>query len=271
MAAWMAAWAFSCAALQAQQPVAHISPRDQLKVTVFGLEGLSGDFQVDGDGTFKFPPLGLVKAGGLTAREVETLISTGLVSGGYAIRPPQVTVAVQPVASKSVIVSGEVKAPGTFTYAGEMTLYQALVKAGLPTPAAGDQVLVVHDTPAAASGQAGDQDADDIETRSFRELETGNRTADLALRDGDRVFVKKAGQVYIGGFVRNPGAYTIESSGVTLQQALTLAGGVTERGSEKRVEILRKETGKEPQKLKNVTLNTLVKPQDTITVKARIF
>jgi polysaccharide export outer membrane protein len=270
-AAWFVAVALSCAIGHAQQAAAHISPRDQLKVTVFGLEGLSGDFQVDADGTFKFPPLGLIKAGGLTAREVETLISNQLASGGYAIRPPQVTIAVQAVANKSVIVSGEVKSPGTFSYAGEMTLYQALVKAGLPTLAAGDQVLVVHDAPATTSTQAASQDGDDIETRSFRELETGSRTADLTLRDGDRVFVKKAGQVYIGGFVRNPGAYTIESSGVTLKQALTLAGGVTERGSEKRVEILRKDAGKDPEKLKDVTLNTLVKPQDTITVKARIF
>lgn len=256
--------------LRARQSTSRISARDQLKVTVFGLEGMSGEFQVDADGTFKFPPLGLVKAGGLTPREVETTISDGLVSGGFAVHPPQVTIAVQPVASKSVIVTGEVKTPGTFPYAGEMTLYQALVKAGLPTAAAGDQILIVHDMSAQADVSKTASN-DDIETRSYRDLENGNRTNDVTLRDGDRVFVKKAGQVYIGGFVHNPGAYTVESSGVTLRQALTLAQGVTERGSEKRVEILRKVAGKDAEKIKDVTLDTIVRPGDTITVKARIF
>lgn len=255
--------------LAAGQTAPRIAPRDQLKVNVFGLDGMSGDFLVDTDGTFKFPPLGLVKAGGLTTREVEASISDGLVTGGFAIRPPQVTVAVQPSANRAVTVTGEVKTPGTFMYAGEMTLFQALVKAGLPTPAAGDQVMVVHDA-AHVSGTAGAA-PDDVETRSFRDLENGNRTNDLTLRDGDRVFVKKAGQVYINGFVRNPNAYTIEPAGVTLSQALTLAGGVTERGSDKRVEILRKAPGKDPEKLKDVTPNTIVKPGDTVTVKARIF
>ncbi len=262
------AWVTS---LGAQQAPTTISPRDQLKVSVFGLEGMGGDFQVDVDGTFKFPPLGLIKVTGLTTREIETEISNGLVTGGFAIRPPQVTVAVQPSANRTVIVTGEVKTPGTFTYSGEMTLFQALVKAGLLTTAAGDSVLVIHDVAAAKSAAANGTAAEDVETRSFRELENGNRTNDLVLRDGDRVFVKKAGQVYIGGFVQNPGAYTVDIGGVTLKQALTLAHGVTERGSDKRVEILRKTTAGKDEQVKNVTLDTIVKPGDTITVKARIF
>jgi polysaccharide biosynthesis/export protein len=255
--------------LAAGQTAPRIAARDQLKVNVFGLDGMSGDFLVDTDGTFKFPPLGLVKAGGLTTREVEASISDGLVTGGFAIRPPQVTVAVQPSANRTVTVTGEVKTPGTFSYAGEMTLFQALVKAGLPTPAAGDQVMVVHES-ARASGPTGTT-PDDVETRSFRDLENGNRTNDLTLRDGDRVFVKKAGQVYISGFVQNPGAYTVEPGGVSLKQALALAHGVTERGSDKRVEILRKTANGKDEKLKDVTLDTIVRPGDTVTVKSRIF
>jgi polysaccharide export outer membrane protein len=132
-------------------------------------------------------------------------------------------------------------------------------------------VLVIHDVGIAKSAAATGAAVEDVETRSFRDLENGNRTNDLVLRDGDRVFVKKAGQVYIGGFVQNPGAYTVEPGGVTLKQALTLAHGVTERGSEKRVEILRKTAAGKDDRLKDVTLDTIVKPGDTITVKARIF
>ncbi|HUL73840.1 MAG TPA: polysaccharide biosynthesis/export family protein [Vicinamibacterales bacterium] len=274
------AWALGLAAAlvagaAAQQAAPRIAPRDQLKVTVFGFDTMSGEFQVDPDGTIKFPPIGLIKASGMTPREVEAAIAAALVSGGFAIRPPQVTVAVQPTASRSVTVTGEVKTPGTFSYAGEMTLYQALVKAGMPTATASDEVLIIHDLtnapPTGGMGTAASDPPDDVETRSIRELEGGNRVDDPVLRDGDRVFVKKAGQVFIGGFVHNPNAYTIDSAGITLQQALTLAGGVTERGSENRVEILRRVPGKEPEKLKKVDKNTIVKPGDTVTVKARIF
>jgi len=263
--------AASVAYLGAGQTPTKISPRDQLKVTVFGLDGMSGEFLVDTDGTFKFPPLGLVQASGMTPREVEAAISAGLVTGGFAIRPPQVSVAVQPSSSRSVTVTGEVKTPGTFTYSGEMTLFQALVKAGMPTPGAGDQLLVIHDVSTLPGTDSTAPPVEDVETRSFRDLENGNRTNDLVLRDGDRVFVKKAGQVYIGGFVQNPGAYTVEPSGVTLKQALTLARGVTERGSDKRVEILRKTAAGKDERLKDVTLDTIVRPGDTITVKSRIF
>src|SRR5215471_16487947 len=181
--------AASVAYLGAGQTPTKISPRDQVKVTVFGLEGMSGEFLVDADGTFKFPPLGLVQASGMTPREVEATISTGLVTGGFAIRPPQVSVAVQPSANRSVTVTGEVKTPGTFTYSGEMTLFQALVKAGMPTLAAGDQVLVIHDVSATRGADGTGPPAEDVETRSFHDLENGNRTNDLTLRDGDRVFV----------------------------------------------------------------------------------
>jgi len=261
----------SVAYLGAGQTATKISPRDQLKVSVFGFDGLSGEFQVDADGTFKFPPLGLVKASGQTPREVEAAIAAGLVTSGFAIRPPQVSISVQPSANRSVTVTGEVKTPGTFTYAGEMTLFQALVRAGMPTPAAGDQVLVIHDVSATPGADGSAAPVEDVETRSFRDLENGNRTNDLPLRDGDRVFVKKAGQVYISGFVQNPGAYTVEPSGITLKQALALAHGVTERGSDKRVEILRKTAAGKDERVKDVTLDTIVRPGDTITVKARIF
>ena len=46
---------------------------------------------------------------------------------------------------------------------------------------------------------------------------------------------------------------------------------MTERGSDKRVEILRKTANGKDEKLKDVTLDTIVRPGDTVTVKSRIF
>ncbi|MGH9204080.1 MAG: polysaccharide biosynthesis/export family protein, partial [Vicinamibacterales bacterium] len=72
-------------------------------------------------------------------------------------------------------------------------------------------------------------------------------------------------QVFINGQVRSPGAYSIPS-GATVLQAITLAGGLTDRGTYRGVRILR-----DKKELKNVKQDTVVKPGDTIIVKASPF
>ena len=52
-------------------------------------------------------------------------------------------------------------------------------------------------------------------------------TADIALRDGDTIFVPEAELVYVFGQVNNPGSYPIKRN-TTVLQALSLAGGATE-------------------------------------------
>jgi protein involved in polysaccharide export with SLBB domain len=81
----------SVSLLAAGQTAPRIAPRDQLKVSVFGLDGMSGDFLVDTDGNVQVPAARLSQGQRPGRREVEASISEGLVTGGFAIRPPQVT------------------------------------------------------------------------------------------------------------------------------------------------------------------------------------
>jgi polysaccharide export outer membrane protein len=83
--------------------------------------------------------------------------------------------------------------------------------------------------------------------------------------DGDTVLVLKAEPVYVTGYVNNEGAYPVRR-GMTVQQAVALAGGISVQGSRKRIEITRQLQGKKTT-LKNVAYETeLVKPGDTIKV-----
>jgi len=92
----------------------------------------------------------------------------------------------------------------------------------------------------------------------------------LVLQDGDKVFVRKAQAVTVTGYVRNVGAYNIEP-GMNVEQVLALAGGVDPlRGSDKRIEITRKENGKTVT-IKDVKKTDLVKPGDIIKVGRRIM
>jgi polysaccharide export outer membrane protein len=54
-----------------------------------------------------------------------------------------------------------------------------------------------------------------------------------------------------------------------VRQALALAGGVTDRGSTRRIQIVRKVDGKE--RTIDVDLQQLVQPGDTIVVRERFF
>ena len=70
------------------------------------------------------------------------------------------------------------------------------------------------------------------------------------------------------GLVRSPGPYVWED-GLTVERALTLAGGPTERASVSRIEIQRTVNGK-PEKIK-VKMTDLVLANDTIRVPQRVF
>jgi polysaccharide export outer membrane protein len=65
-----------------------------------------------------------------------------------------------------------------------------------------------------------------------------------------------------------PGAFAVDT-GMTVLQIITLAGGLTDRGSEGRISILRIVDGK--QKELKGKLTDIVQPGDTIVVKPRFF
>ena len=93
--------------------------------------------------------------------------------------------------------------------------------------------------------------------------------ANIALQDGDTLFVPEAERFYINGYVRTPGSYVIKP-GLTVQQAISLAGGLTERGTLRRLKIIRKDKdGKEVEIDAKGT--DLVRPNDTIKVSQRLI
>lgn len=262
-----AAVALVCAlssGVAAQQVAEKISARDQVKVTVVGTELAAGPFVVDPDGSIDYPYLGRVSAAGLTARELGTSISEKLVAAQVLVGTPQVTVELQQTANKKVTVSGAVNTRGEFMFAGELTVFNALIKAGGAAADAGDEILLIRAPRIAAA--PGESTEDDVITLSRREIERGEFQTSVTIEDGDRLVVSKARQVFIDGFVNRPGPYTIEA-GTTLRQVLSLAGGATELGAVNRIRVLR--NGKPVEK---VDLDkTVIQPGDTITVPKRFM
>jgi polysaccharide export outer membrane protein len=249
-----------------------VGPQDVLAITSYDQADLSGKFTVETDGTFTFPLIGRFRAGGLTLRKVEEDLKTKLEKDGF-FRHPQITVSVEQYRSQKVFVVGEVRIPGSYPVSGNMTLVEALAKAGSTLPTASGEAVIVRP----AAGQAATGPAlpseDDTEHQiirvDLRALQNGLASSNTALRDGDTIFVPRAESVYVFGQVKNPGAYALQQSDTTVLQALSLAGGVADRGSTSRIRIVRIVNGQK--KDIRVKLTDTVQPGDTIVVPERFL
>ncbi len=251
-----------------QQADYTVGAQDVLTVTVYDQPDLSGKFKVEADGAFTFPLVGRVPAAGQTLHKIEAELTKRL-ADGY-IKTPQVTVAVETYQSQRIFILGEVRSPGSYTLSGDMTLIEALSRAGSTTPAASDEVLIVRPAPGKASGPTMPDQASDSSVLkiNIRDLQEGDLTKNAPLKDGDTIVVPKAQAVYVFGQVKAPGAYAV-SKGTTVLQALSLAGGVTDRGSTSRVKIVRNVEGKN-REIK-AKLTDVVEPGDTLIVAERFF
>jgi len=245
LACILATWS---AAVMAQSPPADyvVGPQDVLAVQLFDQPDLGGKYTVEADGTFSFPLIGRVTAGGLTLRNVESELKKQLAAGYFT--NPQVTVAVEQYRSRRVFVMGEVRNPGPVPLTGGMTLIEALARAGSTLPSASGEIAIVR-----AQGTNGptlptaDRAADILRAR-IRDLESGSRNQN--------------------GGVNSPGAYILQND-TTVLQALSLAGGVREDGAMNRITIVRLVNGVKSELKAN--LGDPVKPGDTIMIPRKYF
>ena len=244
---------------------------DVLTITSYDQADLSGKFTIETDGTFTYPLIGRFRAGGLTLRRVEDDLKARLRDDGY-FKNPQITVSVETYRSQKIFVVGEVRTPGSYPLSGNMALVEALARAGSTLPTASGEVIIVHAAvPAAAAGPTlpARTDGDNGTRVDLRALQNGEFVNNAAMRDGDTIFVPRAEAIYVFGEVKNPGAYALQQKNTTVLQALSLAGGVVDRGSTARIRIARI-VGGEKQEIR-AKLNDVVQPGDTIIVPERFF
>lgn len=243
-----------------------IGPQDVLAIQVFDQADLGGRYTVETDGTFSFPLIGRITAGGMTLRKFETDLKKKLADGYF--RNPQVTVAIEQYRSQRVFVMGEVRNPGPVPLTGGMTLIEALARAGSTLPSSSGEVAIVRAPGAKGPVLPDPEKGADILRASIRDLEGGSMKQNIELHDGDTIFVPRAESAYVFGQVKSPGAYSIQKD-TTVLQALSLAGGVTENGAMNRIRVVRLVNG-EKKELK-MRLTDLVKPGDTIIVPEKFF
>jgi protein involved in polysaccharide export with SLBB domain len=116
---------------------------DRLAITVYQEPDMSAEYRVSRSGTITFPLIGEITVFGRRCGEIEQEIVARLANG--LIRNPSVSCQVLEVNSRTVIISGEVKAPGVFPYAANMTIFEAIAPSGgLTANAAKDRLVVAR-------------------------------------------------------------------------------------------------------------------------------
>lgn len=247
-----------------------IGPSDVLGIKVFDEPTLSGPYNVDSDGSITFPLIGRVEVKGTTVRDVEALL-TKMLMGGY-VRRPQVSVEIAQFRSRSIFVLGEVRTPGKYSIEGQVTLLEVIAKAGSLTSTAGNEIIVQRykdGIPVVlAPALPGDERAAEVMRVSMDDLREGRGTANLLLQDGDTLYIPAADKFYVTGFVRSPGSFVLVPN-MTVRQAIAVAGGLSERGSDRGMKIIRRVGDKEIEV--SVSMSDLVKPNDTIRIRQRLL
>jgi polysaccharide biosynthesis/export protein len=237
-----------------------VGPQDVLTVSVQGVAELTRDVTVDQDGTFDFPYVGRIPAGGKGVRAIEAEIKSRLAERKLVLNAT-VNVDIKTYRSQTVYVFGEVTRGGAFRIQGNATLMSVLAEAGFNTKSG--SVITITRWPKGAKVSGPASTAPNAETIKVnrKDIEFGSAQA-IALQDGDTINVPEAEKYTITGYVRTTGVFDLDGE-LTLLQALAIAGGITEQGAANRIEIQRQGLAKP---LKNVKMNELIKPGDVISV-----
>jgi polysaccharide export outer membrane protein len=248
------------AAATAVGPLSPMGPGDSVALHVFGQPDMDTVLGVADDGTIRVPLAGAIPVGGLSPEAAARRVEKAFKDGGFFV-DPHVTLTVTQSLSQRVSVLGEVRQPGRYPVDAKTSIIDLLAQAGGETEFASNTVYVLR------TDAAGTVTRYPINLKGL--TNPGASAPTQLLRAGDSVYVPRAEQFYILGEVQKPSMYKLEPN-LTVLQAISLAGGVTAKGSDRRVEI--KRTGKDGQQVViKPKPSDFVQPDDVIRVKESIF
>jgi polysaccharide export outer membrane protein len=238
-----------------------IGEGDVLSITVYKQPDLDKVVRVSHAGSVLLPLIGPVRAKGRTVAELSSDI-TALLADGYLV-DPHVSVYIEEFRGQKVTILGAVNGPGLYEISGDISFLELVSRAGGFTSLAGDEAMVERQS---ATGQEGKQKLR-VDLKGF--LERGDTSADIALIDGDSIFVKQAAMVYVNGEVRNPDVFKHQQN-MTVIKAITLANGLTEKAAPSNISVIRKIDGKE-KVYKQVKMDMPILPEDIVVVPESFF
>ncbi len=249
----------SAEAPTAERHMNQLGPGDSVSIQVFGQPDATNVYVGD-DGTISVPLVGNIPVAGLSPVEAAARIAKALKDGGYFV-DPHVTMIVTQSSSQLVSVLGEVQGVGRYPIGPRTTIVDLLALAGGVKTTASDVGYVLR------SDDNGHISRYPVKFTGLADINDTLTT--FKLMGGDSLIVPRAEHYYVLGEVATPGTYPIEP-GMTVIQALARAGGINERGSERRIQLKRLVKNGQYQIL-HAKLGDPIQADDIIRVKESIF
>jgi polysaccharide export outer membrane protein len=116
-----------------------LGPRDRIFITVFNHADLGGEYELDGDGQFSMPLIGVIDAAGRTPMELQQIVIDKL-KPDYLVNP---RVSIEVRNYRPYYLVGEVQSTGSFPYVAGITYLTAIAMSGGYTYRAKKDVVYV--------------------------------------------------------------------------------------------------------------------------------
>lgn len=205
-----------------------IGPGDVLSIYVFDHPELAvpsaqpgAGFMVNADGGLTYPFLNTVAAAGKTVEELRDEMTLGLTK---YFPTPQVDIRVLAFNSQRVVVTGEVNRPGTLALDTKpMTLLDAINAAGGMDPDADARAITVRR----------DGKVYPVDLAAFMTGDMARNNPTLAAGDLVAVPRRKVMEAYVLGEI-NGAAVDLSNDPISLTQAITRQGGLTQNRADAR-------------------------------------
>jgi len=249
---------------------APVGPSDVLEISVLEDKTIGARVTVSEEGTVVLNVLEKIQIAGLTASQIEARLKSMLEESYLA--KATVTVQVIEFASKPISVVGSVVRPGRISATGNTTLIQAITQAGGLAAGHGKDLYVLRTGANGISEQVAIS-IDDL-------MVNGNPDANIPLAPNDLVNIPADTPItiYLLGEFARPGPAQFRSSQTpTLLQAMSAAGGYTDRAG-KNVVITRMVNGKQDRTVVNYRSilagrrpDVVLQDNDTLFIEAALF
>jgi polysaccharide biosynthesis/export protein len=224
-----------------------IQAGDILAVSVLPAQELSREVVVQPDGNIAFPLIGSLLAKGSTSRELEIKLRANLKK---YVANPTIKVTIKKFSGMQILITGEVKAVGSFNYTEKVKLMQFISSIGGFTNDANRQAIKIY---------RGTQDKRTTFTVNIEDMiNSGDFSRDFVLEPGDIIEVPKGNpKVSILGDVRNPGYYEHKEN-MRLLELVSLAGGFTDEANLGKITIINEKDTASPKKIREVNLKNVL-------------
>jgi polysaccharide biosynthesis/export protein len=247
-----------------------VGPGDVLNIKVWDHEDLDRSVEVSEEGAFTFPFIGKVTVSGLTTFRIEKMLEDKL-ADGYLIAP-QISISMAEYRNQRAFVFGEVKKPGVYMLTHPYNLLELISEAGGFTEERGSTCTIVRPESKTKKDQPTlikDAGKNEIITIDIEKLISGELVATMPyVRPGDSIYIGQAERIYVTGEVKIPGEYKWKR-GITVREAVSLAGGGTAKSAVNRTQIIRKVNGSE--QVIKPNLADPILPNDIIKVPESYF